>query len=80
MFFIDFSSVLRLKDALTIPEILSAIQHLEMPVSDALTLFEHVDIMGTGRITLDDLMDARHSKDRLIRRKEKSVQYHLICI
>ena len=28
-----------------------------MPVSDALTLFEHVDVLQTGRITLDELMD-----------------------
>ena len=65
----------RLKDALTIPEILSAIQHLEMPVSDALTLFEHVDIMGTGRITLDDLMDARQ-QIRMSKRR-KSSYHHL---
>lgn len=51
--FIDYQE---LRDALSIPEILGAIQHLEMPVSDALTLFEHVDVMQSGRITLEDLM------------------------
>lgn len=53
--FIDYQE---LRDALSIPEILSAIQHLEMPVSDALTLFEHVDVMQTGCITLEDLMES----------------------
>lgn len=53
--FIDYQE---LRDALSIPEILGAIQHLEMPVSDALTLFEHVDVMQSGRITLEDLMES----------------------
>mmetsp|Transcript_18549 Transcript_18549/g.43622 ORF Transcript_18549/g.43622 Transcript_18549/m.43622 type:complete len:429 (-) Transcript_18549:66-1352(-) len=53
--FIDYQE---LRDAMTIPEIMGAIRHLELPVSDALTLFEHVDVMQTGRITLDDLMES----------------------
>lgn len=53
--FIDYQE---LRDAMTIPEIMGAIRHLELPVSDALTLFEHVDVMQTGRITLDELMES----------------------
>ncbi|CAE7319084.1 unnamed protein product [Symbiodinium natans] len=53
--FIDYQE---LRDAMTIPEIMGAIRHLELPVSDALTLFEHVDVMQSGRITLDELMDS----------------------
>ncbi|CAJ1339738.1 unnamed protein product [Effrenium voratum] len=52
--FIDYQE---LRDALTVPEIIAAILHLELPVHDALTLFEHVDVMQTGRIKLEDLMD-----------------------
>mmetsp|Transcript_15866 Transcript_15866/g.37470 ORF Transcript_15866/g.37470 Transcript_15866/m.37470 type:complete len:429 (+) Transcript_15866:71-1357(+) len=54
----NFIDYMELRDALMIPEITGAIRHLELPVSDALTLFEHVDVMQTGRIKLDELMDS----------------------
>mmetsp|Transcript_55119 Transcript_55119/g.98371 ORF Transcript_55119/g.98371 Transcript_55119/m.98371 type:complete len:431 (-) Transcript_55119:119-1411(-) len=53
--FIDFMEI---RDAFLVPEIVSAIKVLELPMQTPESLFAHVDITESGRITVDELMEA----------------------
>lgn len=62
------------KDAMSVPVIRDGLKNLNLPLTDAAELFDHIDKAGTGELSVDEF------EDGLLKLREPTSRFDMACL